>query len=134
MCLVEFTLLAPALKQVVFGKEAAQRIFKIIDCEPKIVIRNRGIRLEKLEGKVEFKNVSFSYPKNKNRKILDGLSFTFDLHSSALVGESGCGKSTIIQLLMRVYDPDEGEILIDGHNLREIDVIWLRSQIGYVGQ
>jgi ATP-binding cassette, subfamily B (MDR/TAP), member 1 len=58
----------------------------------------------------------------------------FDLKSSALVGESGCGKSTIAQLLLRFYDPDEGEILIDGRNLREYDLSWLRKEIGYVGQ
>lgn len=53
---------------------------------------------------------------------------------NAFVGESGCGKSTVVQLIMRFYDPDEGRILLDGHNLRDYDLIWLRSQIGYVGQ
>jgi ATP-binding cassette subfamily B (MDR/TAP) protein 1 len=50
------------------------------------------------------------------------------------VGESGCGKSTILQLIMRFYDPDEGRILLDGNDLRELDLAWLRNQIGYVGQ
>ena len=50
------------------------------------------------------------------------------------MGESGCGKSTILQLMLRLYDPDEGRILIDGHDLRDLDLEWLREQIGYVGQ
>ena len=134
LCLVEFTLLTPALKQVAFGREAAQRIFKVIDSVPKIEVGKGGITLEKIEGRVEFKNVTFAYPKDKSKKVLDGLSLCFDLRSSALVGQSGCGKSTIAQLLMRLYDPDEGEVLLDGHNLRELDLGWLRSRIGYVGQ
>jgi ATP-binding cassette, subfamily B (MDR/TAP), member 1 len=78
--------------------------------------------------------VTFAYPKDKSKSILKNLSMRFDLKSSALVGESGCGKSTIAQLLLRFYDPDEGEILIDGRNLREYDLSWLRKEIGYVGQ
>jgi ATP-binding cassette subfamily B (MDR/TAP) protein 1 len=53
---------------------------------------------------------------------------------NAFVGDSGCGKSTIIQLVMRFYDPDEGRITLDGHDLRDFDLSWLRSQVGYVGQ
>lgn len=58
----------------------------------------------------------------------------FNSHHTALVGESGCGKSTIFQLLMRFYNPDEGIILLDGINLKDLDLGWLRSKIGYVGQ
>lgn len=53
---------------------------------------------------------------------------------TAFVGDSGCGKSTIIQLMMRFYDPDEGKITLDGIDLRDYDLHWLRNQIGYVGQ
>ena len=66
--------------------------------------------------------------------MLKDLSLTFDSKSSAIVGESGCGKSTIVQLLMRLYDPDEGQVLIDGQDIRNLDPVWLRSKIGYVGQ
>jgi ATP-binding cassette, subfamily B (MDR/TAP), member 1 len=91
--------------------------------------------LDDFKGKVEFRNVSFAYPKDKTHLILNKVSLVFELHAAtALVGESGCGKSTIAQLLMRFYDPDEGEILIDGHDLREFNLLWLRRQIGYVGQ
>ena len=58
----------------------------------------------------------------------------FDLHSFALMGESGCGKSTILQLILRLYDPDEGTVTLDGHNIRELDLEWYRNLIGYVGQ
>ena len=68
-------------------------------------------------------------------RAVDGV--TFNLHHGetfALLGESGCGKSTIFQLLMRFYDPEEGKITLDGHDLKTIDLIWLRQQFGYVGQ
>ena len=58
----------------------------------------------------------------------------FDVNKTGLVGESGCGKSTTLQLIMRFYDPDEGRVLLDGHDLRTLDLNWLRQQIGYVGQ
>ena len=57
-----------------------------------------------------------------------------NLNKTSFVGESGCGKSTIMQLIMRFYDPDQGRITLDGHDLRTIDLIWLREIIGYVGQ
>lgn len=100
------------------GFEASKRIFKIIDKMPKISLKANGIKPERLEGKIEFRNVSFAYPKDKSRLVLNNLSVKFDIKSTALVGESGCGKSTIVQLLMRIYDPDEGEISIDGYNLK----------------
>ena len=56
------------------------------------------------------------------------------MNKTGLVGESGCGKSTVLQLLMRFYDPIEGRITLDGIDLRELDLVWLREQIGYVGQ
>jgi ATP-binding cassette subfamily B (MDR/TAP) protein 1 len=78
--------------------------------------------------------VTFSYPKDKSKVILANLSIEFHVNNTALVGESGCGKSTILQLVMRFYDPDEGRVLLDGNDLRSIDLVWLRNQIGYVGQ
>ena len=77
-----------------------------------------SIRPDSFKGIIEFHNVSFSYPKDKSRKILNNISLKFNSHSSALVGQSGCGKSTVFQLVMRFYDPDEGKITLDGIDLR----------------
>ena len=85
-------------------------------------------------GRIKFENVSFAYPKEPNKRVLNNISIEFDLNNTALVGESGCGKSTILQLIMRFYDPLEGRILLDGVDLRDLDLSWLRSKIGYVGQ
>ena len=63
-------------------------------------------------------NVSFSYPKNREVKILDGLNMKIDCRHSGVIGRSGCGKSTIFQLIMRFYDPDSGSVLLDGIDLR----------------
>jgi ATP-binding cassette subfamily B (MDR/TAP) protein 1 len=66
--------------------------------------------------------------------VFDNLTMDFDVNKTGLVGESGCGKSTTLQLIMRFYDPDQGRVTLDGHDLRTLDLIWLRQQIGYVGQ
>jgi ATP-binding cassette subfamily B (MDR/TAP) protein 1 len=92
------------------------------------------LKPDKLEWKVEFKKVTFAYPKDPSHIVLNSISISFDRNSSALVGESGCGKSTIAQLLLRFYDPQDGQILIDGRDLREYDLSWIRRKIGYVGQ
>ena len=78
--------------------------------------------------------MTFCYPKDPTKTILNKISIEFDLNNTALAGESGCGKSTILQLIMRFYDPLEGRVLLDGIDLRELDLNWLRSKIGYVGQ
>lgn len=70
--------------------------------------------------------MTFSYPKDRSRKILDGINVEFNQNLTALVGESGCGKSTIFQLIMRFYDPEEGRITLDGIDLKQIDLKWLR--------
>lgn len=126
--------LSPALKKIGEGQQAAARIFEIIDREPKILNPINGIKPTTFKGQIQFRNVSFSYPKDKKKLILNNLSIEFDVNNTALVGESGCGKSTILQLIMRFYDPDQGSILLDGNDLRQLDLIWLRNQIGYVGQ
>jgi ATP-binding cassette, subfamily B (MDR/TAP), member 1 len=93
-----------------------------------------GKRPEVFNGIIKFEGVTFAYPKDKERKILNNINLEFNSNSSALVGESGCGKSTIFQLMMRFYDPDEGKITLDGTDIRELDLVWLKEKIGYVGQ
>ena len=78
--------------------------------------------------------MTFAYPKDKSKNILNDLNLEIHSKTSAFVGESGCGKSTVFQMILRFYDPDQGRVTLDGVDLREIDLAWLRSQIGYVGQ
>ena len=90
---------------------------------------------ENIKGKIEFKNVSFAYPTRPDQKILKNISFVIQPgQACALVGYSGCGKSTIIQLLERYYDVFEGEILIDDVNIKEYNLLELRHKIGLVSQ
>ena len=94
-----------------------------------------GTTPEMCEGNISFKKIVFHYPSRKDVKILDDFSLDIERGSTvALVGSSGCGKSTCVQLLQRLYDPDTGDIWLDGQNLRDLNVGWLRDNIGIVGQ
>lgn len=96
---------------------------------------NSGITPEKTVGKIEFKNVKFTYPSRPDIQILKGINFTVSPGETvALVGQSGCGKSTLIQLLERFYDPDHGEILVDGNKTTDLNLKWWRQQLGFVQQ
>jgi ATP-binding cassette, subfamily B (MDR/TAP), member 1 len=101
---------------------------------PKIRSREGAIIPHTFDGIFEFKKVLFAYPKDKQVPVLRNLSITIDGRNSALMGKSGCGKSTIFQLIMRFYDPDEGAVYLDGIDIRDLDLDWLRSQIGFVKQ
>lgn len=82
-----------------------------------------------------FRNVCFSYPTRPENKIFSGLNLSIKQGETiALVGPSGCGKSTVVQLLERFYDPDSGTIELEGNNLKELNVKWLRDQFGLVSQ
>ena len=87
-----------------------------------------------MQGHLEFKNVTFVYPSRPDQKILDDFTTTFELgKTTALVGPSGSGKSTVVQLLERFYDPKDGNVLVDGEDLKSINLRNYRQQIGYVG-
>lgn len=76
-----------------------------------------------MNGKIEFRNVWFRYPTRKQEWIFKGLNLTINANESvAVVGESGCGKSTLVNLILRFYDPDFGEILIDGVNIKKYNL------------
>ncbi|KAJ3276049.1 ATP-binding cassette sub- B member 10, mitochondrial [Terramyces sp. JEL0728] len=117
------------------GAGAGDRIFSLIN-EPAQIEKTMGKKLEKLEGNIEFKNVAFSYPTRAESKILSDLSFSLSPGEHvAIVGHSGSGKSTITQLLLRFYDPEQGSITIDDVPLSEIDPVWMRgSLMGLVSQ
>ena len=126
--------MSPAVEKITEGITAGTRIFKVLDREPLVKSPENGKTPEFFRGEFVFDGVSFAYPKDKSKKILNNLNLEINSKFSAFVGESGCGKSTIFQLIMRFYDPDEGKITLDGVDLKELDLNWLRRQIGYVGQ
>ncbi|KAI5107316.1 bile salt export pump, partial [Silurus meridionalis] len=117
------------------AKTAAAQFFKLLDRVPKISIQAEGKTWNNFKGRIEFKNCRFTYPSRPSVQVLQGLEVEVNPGQTlAFVGSSGCGKSTSIQLLERFYDPDHGQVLIDGHQSNEINVPFLRSQIGIVSQ
>lgn len=97
--------------------------------------KNEGRSIEKVVGKIEFRDVWFRYPTRKEEFVLKGLCLTIKPGESvALVGESGCGKSTFVNLMMRFYDPDHGKILLDDVDLKEYNLHELRKAISLVMQ
>jgi len=117
------------------ARESAQRIFKIIDEPSKIDVRQQAGKLQKVtHGAIEFQNVTFNYP-TRQQQVLKNFSMTIPAGKKiGLVGHSGCGKSTITNLLLRFYELQQGEIRIDGEKIEDYDVAALRRQIGYVMQ
>lgn len=117
------------------AKLAGAGIFDILESkdEKQLSLEAGGIATDKLEGSIEFRNVSFRYPQ-REKLVLENLSFRVEGGKVALVGHSGSGKSTVVQLLMRFYEPEAGEILVNGRNVREFDLYSLRRQVGLVSQ
>ncbi|XP_036036694.1 multidrug resistance protein 2-like isoform X1 [Onychomys torridus] len=128
--------LAPNIEAFANARGAAYEIFKIIDNEPNIdSFSTKGHKPDSIMGNLEFKNVHFSYPSRNGVQILKGLNLKVQSGQTvALVGNSGCGKSTTVQLLQRLYDPIEGVVSIDGQDIRTINVRYLREIIGVVSQ
>ncbi|XP_060052278.1 phosphatidylcholine translocator ABCB4 isoform X3 [Erinaceus europaeus] len=127
---------APCIDAFANARGAAYAIFDIIDNNPKIDSSSeRGHKPDSIKGNLEFSDVHFSYPARTNVKILKGLNLKVQSGQTvALVGNSGCGKSTTVQLMQRLYDPDEGTINIDGLDIRTFNVRYLREIIGVVSQ
>ena len=112
---------------------AADRIFDILDQEPDIENIGKAPKMNRIEGKVEFRNIDFSY--NVGGKVLNNINFKVNPGDKiALVGATGSGKTTIISLLSRFYDPTDGEILVDGKNIKYVDLYSYRSQMGIMLQ
>lgn len=113
---------------------AAQRINEVLDTEPTILDGTKTSGNKDACGEVEFRNVSFRYP-DAEEYVLSNITFTAKKGETvALIGATGCGKSTVINLIPRFYDATEGEVLVDGVNVREYSQKALRSKIGYVSQ
>uniref|UniRef100_A0A8C0I8D5 ABC-type xenobiotic transporter n=1 Tax=Bubo bubo TaxID=30461 RepID=A0A8C0I8D5_BUBBB len=127
---------APNLESVANARGAAYEVYRIIKKKRLIdSSSNEGYKPDKLIGEIEFRNIHFSYPSRPDVKILKGLNLKVQTGKTiALVGASGCGKSTTVQLLQRFYDPVQGEITLDGWDIRTLNVKWLRENIGIVSQ
>ena len=112
---------------------SAERVFEIMDTPPSVADKEDAVALGNIRGAVEFRDVYFSYDNEKN--ALNGVSFQVQPGEMiGLVGHSGAGKSTLINLITRFYDPNDGAIMIDGHDSRDIQVKALRQQVGVVLQ
>ncbi len=112
---------------------AAERIFNVIDQETAVMEKQNAVKLNDIKGEISIRNVSFSYEKQET--VLKNINLEVKTGEMiGLVGHSGAGKSTLINLICRFYDVDQGEILIDGINIKDISLKSLRSQIGVVLQ
>ncbi|KAJ0092050.1 hypothetical protein Patl1_24721 [Pistacia atlantica] len=118
------------------GQAAAYKLFEAIQRKPQIdAYDTNGLKLDDIRGDIELKDVCFSYPARLDEQIFNGFSLSIPSGiTAALVGQSGSGKSTVISLIERFYDPQAGEILIDGINLKEFQLKWIREKIGLVSQ
>eukprot|EP00257_Ricinus_communis_P020658 XP_015579937.1 ABC transporter B family member 2 [Ricinus communis] len=127
---------APDISSFVRAMAAAYPIFEMIERDT-VMKSNSGTgrKLHKLQGHIEFKDICFSYPSRPDVMIFDKLCL--DIPSGkivALVGGSGSGKSTVVSLIERFYEPISGQILLDGNDIKDLDLKWLRQQIGLVNQ
>ena len=115
------------------GMAALDKIFELLDEEPDIADSADAIELPRMSGEIRFEDVSFSY--GGEAPALEDVTLTVPPGQTlALVGETGAGKSTLAKLVARFYDPDEGRVLIDGYDLRDVTERSLRSQLGIVPQ
>ncbi|MDR0548962.1 MAG: ATP-binding cassette domain-containing protein [Deltaproteobacteria bacterium] len=115
------------------GLAAARRIFEALDAKPTIVSPSQPIIPEKALGRLDFEDVTFGY--DPDRPVLKDLNLTVKVGETvALVGPSGGGKTSLVNLAPRFHDPQAGRVLLDGHDLRDLDLAWLRAQIALVSQ
>ncbi|CAB4302147.1 unnamed protein product [Prunus armeniaca] len=132
---ISLTYAAPDMQIFNQAKAAGTEVFKVLNREPVISYDSKGKTLNEIYGNIDIHDVHFSYPSRPERAILQGFSLSIPAGQTvAFVGSSGCGKSTIISLVARFYDPSKGEILIDNHNVKDLDLKFLRKNIGAVSQ
>ncbi|XP_044492261.1 ABC transporter B family member 26, chloroplastic isoform X2 [Mangifera indica] len=114
---------------------ASEKVFQLMNLMPSDQFISKGKRLQRLIGQIDFVNLSFCYTSRAMVPVLQNVSISVNPSEVvAIVGLSGSGKSTLVNLLLRLYEPTSGQILIDGFPLKELDIKWLRERIGYVGQ
>ncbi|KAJ7784493.1 P-loop containing nucleoside triphosphate hydrolase protein [Mycena metata] len=129
-------LLAPEMQAINHGRGAAAKLFVTIDRVPEIDSANEeGLKPDHVTGEISLEAVTFSYPSRPTVQVVKGLTLKFPAgKTAALVGASGSGKSTIVALVERFYDPTGGVVTLDGVNVKDLNLKWLRSQIGLVSQ
>ncbi|CAN4095016.1 unnamed protein product [Withania somnifera] len=127
---------SPCLRAFAAGKAAAFKMFQTINRKPVIDPYDmKGLKLLDISGDIELRDIHFCYPARPQESIFDGFSVSIPKGTTtALVGRSGSGKSTVISLIVRFYDPQAGEVLIDGINIKEFQLRWIRGKIGLVSQ
>jgi len=112
---------------------SAERIFQLLDTRSKLAVLPEPLQPQSANGTLEFSNVTFGYDAGK--PVIHDLSLKVAAGETvAIVGATGSGKSTLVNLLERMYDPEQGRILLDGHDLRDLDPLWLRKTVGLVMQ
>ena len=138
MAIMGIGLIAPDFKIIQESCTASSDYFTLTEREPAIDLSQSVEKpdRENIKGKIEFKNVVFKYPSDPNERIiLKGINLVFEPGKKiALVGESGCGKSTTVNLIERLYETTSGDIFIDGIDIKRFEIKYLRSLIGYVQQ
>ena len=138
MAIMGFGLIAPNIKIIQESCTASSDYFTLVEREPAMDFSQSVEKPDRdsIQGRIEFRNVVFKYPSDPNERIiLKGINLLFEPGKKvALVGESGCGKSTTVNLIERLYETTAGEIFIDGIEIKRFDVKYLRSLIGYVRQ
>lgn len=127
------TSIASFWSQFQLGLAAGERLFALMDAEPNVVQTGENLKLEQIKGEVTFKNVVFAYKKG------EPVLRNFDLHiqageTLALVGHTGAGKSSLIKLLTRFYEFQDGQLLVDGEDIRRLDLLDYRRHLGIVNQ
>jgi ATP-binding cassette subfamily B (MDR/TAP) protein 1 len=128
--------IAPNMQSFAFAQGAATALFATIDRIPVIdSASDEGLKPESVEGTIILDHVDFIYPSRPAVQVLYDFSATFPRgKNTALVGASGSGKSTIVGLIERFYDPVGGDVRLDGNLIKDLNVKWLRTQIGLVSQ
>ncbi len=112
---------------------SAERYFEILDTEPDVKEAPRAIKLDRIQGRIQFDSVSFAY--DEDNQVLEDINVEIEPgHTIALVGPTGVGKTTFVSLIPRFYDPQQGEIRVDGHNLKDVSLQSLRKNISIVLQ
>ncbi len=117
--------------QISYAEASAKRMMQVMDAEPEIQNMREAVHLDDVAGRVEFQNVTFSYRDDGGDPVLHDVSFTAEPGETvAILGSTGSGKSSLIHLIARFYDVSDGRVLVDGYDIRDVDIKSLRRHIG----